>query len=100
MVSMYNRNSKFEWDDAKRVINLEKHGVDFVDAEKMWQGTMVVAEDTRLDYGESRYVGIGRIEGRVMVVVYTERVPDIVRIISLRKANSREVRSYEDATSK
>jgi uncharacterized DUF497 family protein len=91
---------KFEWDEAKRVTNLEKHGVDFVDAQKMWQEAMVVAKDVRREYGESRYVGIGRIDERVMVVVYTERAVDIVRIISLRKANSREVRSYENARSR
>jgi len=91
---------KFEWDEAKRATNLEKHGVDFADAQKMWQKAMVVAKDARREYGESRYVGIGRIEERVMVVVYTERAVDIVRIISLRKANSREVRSYENATSR
>jgi uncharacterized DUF497 family protein len=91
---------KFEWDEAKRATNLEKHGVDFVDAQKMWQKAMVVAKDARREYGESRYVGISRIEERVMVVVYTERAVDIARIISLRKANSREVRSYENATSR
>jgi uncharacterized DUF497 family protein len=91
---------KFEWDEAKRATNLEKHGVDFADAQKMWQKAMVVAKDARREYGESRYVGISRIEERVMVVVYTERAVDIVRIISLRKANSREVRSYENATSR
>ena len=88
----------FEWDEAKRLINLEKHGVDFVDASKMWDGIMLVAEDARREYGESRYVGTGRIEGRVMVVVYTNRSANVVRIISLRKANSRETRSYESAT--
>lgn len=88
----------FEWDEAKRRINLEKHGVDFLDASKMWSGIMLVAEDARREYGESRYVGMGRIEGRVMVVVYTHRSLDVVRIISLRKANSRETRSYENAT--
>lgn len=88
----------FEWDEAKRFINLEKHGVDFVDASKMWDGIMLVAEDTRREYGESRYVGTGRIEGRVMVVVYTNRSENVVRIISLRKANSRETRSYENET--
>lgn len=87
----------FEWDEAKRQINLEKHGVDFVDASKMWDGIMLVAEDVRREYGESRHVGIGRIEGRLMVVVYTDRSINVVRIISLRKANSREVRFYENA---
>lgn len=88
----------FEWDEAKRLLNLEKHGVDFVDANKMWDGVMFVSEDTRREYGESRYIGIGRIDGRTMVVVYTNRNANIVRIISLRKANSRETRSYETAT--
>ncbi len=88
----------FEWDEAKRLINLEKHGVDFVDAPEMWAGSMLVAEDARREYGESRYVGMGRIQGRLMVVVYTQRSVNIVRVISLRKANSREVRSYESAT--
>ena len=88
----------FEWDEAKRLLNLEKHGVDFVDAYKIWDSVMLVSEDTRREYGESRYVGVGRIEGRAMFVVYTNRSVNIVRIISLRKANSRETRSYENAT--
>ncbi len=90
---------KFEWDEGKRLINLDKHGIDFVDAPKMWKGPMLVAEDARREYGESRFIGVGRIEGRVMVVVYTTRDTDTFRIISLRKANSREVRAYENATS-
>lgn len=88
----------FEWDEAKRTTNLEKHGVDFVDASDMWAGPMLVAEDVRREYGESRYIGMGYIQGRLMVVVYTHRTANIVRIISLRKANSREVRIYGKAT--
>ncbi|WP_077273041.1 BrnT family toxin [Acidithiobacillus thiooxidans] len=90
----------FEWDEAKRLINLEKHGVDFVDAPKMWAGPMLVAEDTRREYGEPRYVGMGHIEGRLMVIVHTHRSPNIVRVISLRKANSREVHAYESSTNR
>ena len=88
----------FEWDEAKRTTNLEKHGVDFVDASDMWAGPMLVAEDARREYGESRYIGMGYIQGRLMVVVYTHRTANVVRIISLRKANSREVRIYGKAT--
>lgn len=90
----------FEWDEAKRLINLEKHGIDFVDAPKMWAGPMLVAEDIRREYGESRYVGMGPIKGRLMVVVYTHRNQNIVRVISLRKANSREVYTYESSSNR
>ena len=88
----------FEWDEAKRTTNLEKHGVDFVDASDMWTRPMLVAEDVRREYGESRYIGMGYVQDRLMVVVYTHRTANVVRIISLRKANSREVRIYGKAT--
>lgn len=88
---------EFEWDDAKRVSALEKHGVDFVDAPLLWGNPMVVVPDNRRDYGEPRFVGLGTVYGRVMVVVYTQRGSGVVRIISFRKANSREVKSYESA---
>ncbi len=51
--------------------------------------------DLRFDYSEHRYIGYGRIDGRLMVVVYTERLPDIIRIISFRKANYREQKIYK-----
>lgn len=87
---------EFEWDDAKRASTLEKHGVDFIDAPLLWSNPMVVARDTRKDYGEPRFVGLGTVNGRVMVVVYTQRFR-VIRIISFRKANSREVGAYESA---
>ena len=59
---------------------------------------MVVAEpDTREDYGEKRWVGLGLIHARVTHVVFTERGPDTIRIISLRKATKRERKQYEKA---
>jgi uncharacterized DUF497 family protein len=56
---------------------------------------MVVEFDEREDYGEDQYVGIGLLDGRVVVVVYTELDEKTVRIISLRKALSYERRRYE-----
>jgi uncharacterized DUF497 family protein len=47
------------------------------------------------DYGETRYIGFGHIQGRLMAVVFTERLPDVIRIISLRKANQREKAFFE-----
>ncbi|MEX0271984.1 BrnT family toxin [Leptolyngbyaceae cyanobacterium UHCC 1019] len=86
---------KFDWDERKNQSNLAKHGFDFADAGRIFNLPMVVELDEREDYGEERYVGIGLLDGRVVVVVYTEPDEEIVRIISLRKALSHERRRYE-----
>ncbi len=70
---------------------------DFVDAEEMFRGALVVDSDTRKDYGETRWIGIGTIRGRTAVVVFAERGPETIRIISLRKATRRERKQYEKA---
>ena len=88
---------KFEWDEKKRQANLEKYGVDFVAASTLWSNFMLIIEDTRMDYQESRYIGLGEVNRRVMVVVFTERQPNTIRIISFRKANRREIIYYEKA---
>jgi uncharacterized protein len=86
---------KFEWDEAKNRENIKKHGFDLADAEEMFRGVLVIDPDTREDYGEKRWVGLGTIGGRVAYVVFTERDPDTIRIISLRKASHRERKEYE-----
>ena len=88
---------RFEWDEAKRAANLAKHGIDFVDALEMFAAPMFVRSDERKDYGEARWQGLGIVQGRLMVVAYTKREPNTVRIISLRKANSREKDFFQDA---
>jgi len=88
---------RFEWDEAKRAANLAKHGIDFVDAREMFAAPVLVRSDERKDYGEPRWQGVGIVQGRLMVVAYTERGPNTVRIISLRKANSREEDFFQDA---
>jgi uncharacterized protein len=87
----------FEWNEAKNRSNIRKHGLDFADAEEMFRGVLFVDTDNREDYGESRWIGIGAIHGRVAVVVFTERDPDTIRIISLRKASRLESKQYEKA---
>jgi uncharacterized protein len=87
----------FEWDEAKNRANLRKHGFDFADADEMFRGVLVVETDAREDYGEKRWIGIGAIRGRVTHVVFAEREPDTIRIISLRKATKRESEQYEKA---
>lgn len=88
----------FEWDADKAQTNLEKHGVSFELATLVFTDIdRVTVKDTRQDYGEERLVTLGQVEGRVLVVVTTERdTPQTIRIISARKANKRERRHYDD----
>ncbi len=85
---------RFEWDEDKRRTNLRKHGFDFRDAWKVFETPMLVAPDDRQDYGEDRWIGIGMLETRVVVVVFTERGEDTLRIISMMKAVSDERERY------
>ena len=86
---------KFEWDERKNQNNLVKHGFCFTDAFRIFNLPMVVELDERNDYGEDQYIGIGFLDGRVVVVIYTEPDEETIRIISLRKALSYERRCYE-----
>lgn len=82
-----------EWDEDKRAANLEKHGVDFSDALEFEWDTALTADDARQDYSEPRFVSIGFIGPRLHVLVWTPR-GERFRVISLRKANAREVKRY------
>ncbi len=62
---------EYEWDENKRITNLEKHGVDFVDAWEMFSLPMLVLADKRFNYGEYRYIGMGAIKKRTVVCAYT-----------------------------
>jgi uncharacterized protein len=84
----------YTYDSAKAAANLAKHKVSFAEAERFDWGTALVAEDDRFDYGERRFIAIGLIDARAHVMVFTRRGTR-VRLISLRKANRREVRRYE-----
>ncbi len=88
---------RFEWDESKNRQNIKKHGFDFADAEEMFRGALFFWPDVQKDYGESRWIGIGKIRGRIAVVVFTDRGPETIRIISLRKATRRESKQYEKA---
>lgn len=88
---------RFEWDENKNRQNIKKHGFDFTDAKEIFRGILLFSPDVRKDYGESRWVGIGTVRGRTAVVVFTERGPETIRIISLRKATHRERKQYEKA---
>jgi uncharacterized DUF497 family protein len=85
------------FDPAKDAKNIEKHGVSLNLVARLDWSMAVTEEDDRFEYGEERLISIGPIEGRLYVVVFTER-EGVRRIISLRKANRREFRRYEQAT--
>ena len=82
---IYNKIMSFDWDDTKRRANLRLHALDFVDAQQVLEGDVVIIKDERRDYGEDRMIAYGRLCGRVTVVVYTMRGM-ATRIISFRKA--------------
>ena len=87
------------FDPAKDAANLAKHGVSLLDAAGFEWETAVVWPDTRRDYGEPRMVALGYIGLRIMSVVFVDRPPEQPterRIISLRKANTREVKRYAE----
>jgi uncharacterized DUF497 family protein len=86
---------KFEWDDRKNAENIRKHGIDFVDVVKMFEHPMLTQLDTRRDYGEDRWIGIGMLRTIVAVTVYLEwEDEETVRIISARKATRDESKEY------
>ena len=87
----------FEWDEAKNRANVRKHGFDFAEAEEIFHGPLLVRPDTREDYGEQRWIGIGMIRGRIAFVAFAEHPQDTIRFISLRKAHHEEREEYEKA---
>ena len=84
---------KFEWDHDKNQKNREKHGLYFQDAELIFLGKIVTFVDDRQDYGEQRWITLGELKDRTVVVVHAQR-GFIIRIISMRKANEREKKIY------
>lgn len=86
---------RFEWDENKRHLNIEKHGLDFEDAEEIFTDDAFIIEDNRKNYGEVRYVLYGHLCNRIVVAVFTKREENIIRIISMRKANKREQDDYK-----
>ena len=90
---------EFEWDEDKSHACYAERGFDFPYVlPAFFDNNRRVRHDRRWDYGEERYQLLGKVEGRVFFVAYTLRKRTI-RIISARKANSREIRDYENENS-
>lgn len=85
------------FDPAKDAANLAKHGFSLLAAAGLEWGDAVMWPDKRRDYGEARMVGLVPVNDRLFCVVFVDRPPEHPterRVISLRKANSREVKRY------
>ncbi len=81
------------FDPAKRRKTLQERGLDFADAEKVFAGPHFENLDDRMDYGEDRYITVGLLDETVVVIVWTPRRGER-RIISMRKANGAETKSF------
>ena len=86
----------FEWDETKSRRNLRERGFDFEFATRIFEGSLIEEQDRRRDYREPRIVATGKIEDKIVVVVYTWR-GSRRRIISARPANRRERDDYRKA---
>jgi len=91
----YNIKLKYIFDPLKDQINILKHGVSLSEAFKFEWDSSISWPDHRLNYGENRILGLGYIGNRLFFIVFVDRDQQR-RIISLRKANQREVRRYAE----
>jgi uncharacterized DUF497 family protein len=81
------------YDPAKRKKNQRKHEIDLAACEPVFDGPMLTREDAREEYGEQRLVSLGWLNGRVVVLVWTDR-EDGPRMISCREAERHEQEAY------
>jgi uncharacterized protein len=84
---------EFEWDEANHAKNLRQRGIGFDDGARIFAGSVLIWQDTRRDYGEDRFRAVGESEGDILHLVFTWR-SDRMRIISVRRANRREIRAW------
>lgn len=93
----YTNCMPIEFDPNKDQTNQAKHGVSLALAESFDMEAAQITPDTRFAYTEERMIALGPIGDRIYVLIYTMR-GDVMRVISLRKANRREVLSYVEKT--
>jgi len=84
---------EIDYDPAKDVLNMRKHGVRLGDAARFEWETAHVEEDDRFDYGEQRFKATGYIGQRLYTLIFCMR-GEVTRIISLRRTDPREYRRY------
>lgn len=86
---------RITFDPARRDRTLDARGLDFATAAEVFAQDHLTFPDERQDYGEARFISVGRLAGRMVVLVWTPR-GDARHVISMRKANEREQRRFED----
>jgi uncharacterized protein len=69
---MYIAGMPFSWDEAQRQANLRTHGLDFANASAVFEGTTFTFEDDRFNYGEQRFITLGLLHDRVVIIAHTE----------------------------
>lgn len=84
---------RFTWDENKRKANVLKHGLDFTDAETVFAGLTYTFDDDRAHYEENRFITVGMLKGKIVVIAHTEQDGKI-RVISMRKATKYEQKKY------
>jgi len=84
---------EFIWSERKRSVNLKEHGLDFIDAQIVFEAATYTYEDDRFSYGEQRFVTLGLLAGIPVSIAHTENDHEI-RVISFRKATHREAQIY------
>jgi uncharacterized DUF497 family protein len=83
---------RYEWDERKRLSNLEKHGLDFFDVSAVFEAPHVEVPSSHSS--EKRLLAIGTLEGRFVTIVYTMR-GETIRVISFRRARHEERDTYQ-----
>ncbi|WP_434697969.1 BrnT family toxin [Pseudomonas sp. Z1-14] len=85
---------RVQYDPAKNVANKRKHKVSLADAEAVFYDDMALEREDN-DHDEKRWIIMGQdATGRVLVIAYTYREPDFVRVISARVASKNELHQY------
>ncbi|TRU99145.1 MAG: BrnT family toxin [Microcystis wesenbergii Mw_QC_S_20081001_S30D] len=85
---------EYRWDEAKRLTNLRKHGIDFADVPAVFDGDILTVEDDRLDYGEQRFVTLGLLKGRIIAVV-PEMLNPYIKLYIQADENRRSLREIK-----
>lgn len=86
---------KITYDPEKQKKTLKERGLNFVDSILIFEDEVFEFEDIRKDYGEKRMIAVGRLVGRMVIVSYVQR-GEVKHIFSMRKANEREVKKYQE----
>lgn len=88
---------RFEWDEDKDRGNIRIHKISFKTASKAFDGPMLIEPEEKKEYGERRFMGIGIVENRFVLIIFSEPEPEIIRLISARKALKHERKKFEKA---